>query len=108
MTTRCSPYDEFERLEKEFAKLLEQSPYDDIADGAHAGALPSGARGEWIPPVDMVETERAVIVRAELPGIRREDVSITIDHGTLTLQGSRSAERKRRGCAFLCHERRHG
>jgi HSP20 family protein len=44
----------------------------------------------WSPPVDIYETEgREVVLKAELPGLRREDINLTVENNTLTIRGER-------------------
>jgi HSP20 family protein len=44
----------------------------------------------WTPPVDIYETEgREVVLKADLPGLRREDISLTVENSTLTIRGER-------------------
>ena len=44
----------------------------------------------WMPPVDIYEnTAREIIVKAELPGLRREDIDLTVENTTLTIRGER-------------------
>ena len=43
----------------------------------------------WEPPVDVVETEAGLLVVVALPGVRREDMEIVIDHGELLIKGLR-------------------
>lgn len=51
------------------------------------------SRGSWLPPVDVFENEsRELILRAELPGLRREDINITIENSTLTIKGERKPD----------------
>ncbi len=45
----------------------------------------------WAPAVDLCETAEAFIIRAELPGVSREQVRINVHEGRLTLQGRREA-----------------
>jgi len=48
--------------------------------------------GHWVPPVDIYETEgHDVVLQAELPGMSREDIDVTVEHQTLTLKGTRPA-----------------
>lgn len=44
---------------------------------------------EWSPSVDISETEKEYLFRAELPAVNKEDVHITVDSGTLTISGER-------------------
>ena len=45
--------------------------------------------GEWAPSTDVAETEEDVVVTAELPGVKQEDVDITITNDVLTLIGEK-------------------
>lgn len=45
----------------------------------------------WRPALDVFETEKSVVVRVELGGVRSQDVKVTIDGDTLRIQGSRHA-----------------
>jgi HSP20 family protein len=44
---------------------------------------------DWAPSVDISETDAEFLIRAELPAIKKEDVSITVDDGMLTISGER-------------------
>lgn len=46
----------------------------------------------WTPRVDVYEQEGALVVKAELPGIRKEDVEVAIGEGNLIIRGERKAE----------------
>lgn len=52
------------------------------------------AMADWNPRVDIVETDGAYEIQADIPGVRKEDLKVTIDHGVLTVQGERQQERK--------------
>jgi HSP20 family protein len=45
--------------------------------------------GAWTPPVDIYETDEALILTAELPGVSKDEVSIEVHNNTLTLRGER-------------------
>jgi len=72
---------------------------------------PWGARRtaeEWSPQLDLYETDRAFILEADLPGVKKQEVSVAVENGELVLQGTRSAERVRSDKNFHYHERRSG
>ncbi len=56
-----------------------------------------GENGEtpykWSPAADISETDKEYLVKAELPGIKREDVKVTLDDGVLTIEGERKFEK---------------
>lgn len=43
----------------------------------------------WTPPMDVVETEREYVVRVEIPGVRKEDLRLSLRDNTLTVAGER-------------------
>lgn len=47
---------------------------------------------EWSPAADISETDKEYVVKAELPGVKREDVKVTVDDGVLTIAGQRKVE----------------
>lgn len=47
----------------------------------------------WIPAVDVLESEETLTVTAELPGMRKEDVDITLEDGVLKISGERRFEK---------------
>src|SRR4029450_4897553 len=47
------------------------------------------SRGSWVPPVNIEETDDAYYVSAELPGMRPEEVEITVEQNVLTISGER-------------------
>ena len=56
-------------------------------------ALHGSRRGDggWVPAVDIYETaDKALVITAELPEMKREAIAVTVDHGTLTISGERA------------------
>jgi HSP20 family protein len=50
----------------------------------------TGFRGSWTPAVDIFETDgHDLIVRAEVPGMGREDIEVSVENGTLVLKGEK-------------------
>jgi HSP20 family protein len=49
--------------------------------------------GDWTPPDDIFENkDHEIVLRAELPGLKREDIDIRVENSTLTLRGERKQE----------------
>jgi HSP20 family protein len=49
--------------------------------------------GTWVPPVDVAETQEKILVRAEVPGLKQEDIQIEFENGLLTIRGERKLEK---------------
>lgn len=62
----------------------------------------------WAPPVDIKETEDALILTAELPGIDKKDVSIGLEENVLTISGERSFARDEKREDYHRVERTYG
>src|SRR5262245_28250503 len=63
---------------------------------------------EWSPQIDLYETETAFILEADLPGVQEQQVSVTVDHGELVLQGKRAVARSVSQGSLHYSERRSG
>ncbi len=50
-------------------------------------------QGAWTPAVDIFETPEAIVLKAELPGISQEDITVEVKEGTLMLKGEKKLER---------------
>ena len=62
----------------------------------------------WSPVVDIEESVEAYTIRAELPGLSKEKVKVTVENGVLTLSGERDLERRVETKTFHRVERSHG
>lgn len=63
----------------------------------------------WVPAVDIYETDQhEVVLKAELPDMKREDINLTFENGVLTLKGERRFEQEVKKENFQRIERRHG
>src|SRR5689334_18375389 len=74
------------------------------------GGKPAHGTGlrRWVPPMDLVETEDHLVLRADLPGLDRDDVDIEVKDGVLTVSGERKAEHDERTDGFYRVERAFG
>jgi len=51
-------------------------------------------KGMWTPAVDIYETDDAVVVKAELPGLEKDQIGVEVKDGILTLHGERKFEKE--------------
>jgi HSP20 family protein len=62
----------------------------------------------WAPPVDIFETDNDLVLKADLPDVKMEDIDIQIENGTLTLKGERRFEKDEKNKGFHRIERSYG
>ena len=67
-----------------------------------------GLRDAWVPPVDVRETDNSYVFAAELPGLTKDDVEITLEDNLLTLSGERELGEKSEDENYHRVERSHG
>ena len=60
---------------------------------------------KWYPAVDVLESKDSYLIRAELPGMKREDIKVEVKDGTLVLSGERKSERPADGVEYRHVER---
>ena len=73
-----------DRMNRLFGDFLERTPPQEEGPGT----------GIWMPNVDIFETKDAICVRAELPGVNKDDVHVEVKEGVLTLRGDRKFEKE--------------
>lgn len=100
-------------------RVIKWEPFrdvDDVFDRFFADAfrrLPrQGAEGspalDWAPLADVSETEGEYLIKAELPEVRKEDISLTVHDGVLTLSGERRQEKREENEKLHRIERQYG
>ena len=99
---RWEPARELSSLQSEMNRLF-NSFFDTPTPGGNGG----GAR-RWIPSMDLVETDEHFVLRADLPGLSEEDVSIELEDNVLTVAGERKAEHEEKKEGFYRMERSFG
>ena len=55
---------------------------------------------DWIPTVDISETEAEFAIQVDLPGVKKEDVKVTMENGVLTIRGERQQRQTEQGRKF--------
>ena len=69
---------------------------------------PRSRGADFAPPVDVHEDSESLVLRAELPGVKREDIDVGIDGNVLTLKGERKLEQEESGRKYHRVERSYG
>ena len=63
---------------------------------------------EWAPLVDISEDDKEYLIKAELPEVKRENVRVTAEEGTLTITGERKFEKEEKGKKYHRVDRAYG
>ena len=92
---RWEPFDGFTKIHSLVNDLFE--------DGFHRSLKETGAR--WNPAMDILESNDAYIIRAELPGFQKDALNVELKDGTLTLSGERKSEELPEGVQYRSVER---
>jgi HSP20 family protein len=96
---RWDPTRELDSLQSEFNRLFDSF----IGNGR------SEVRARrWVPAVDLVETDESLVLRADLPGLSKEDVTIEVKDDVLTLSGERRGEHEEKAEGYYRVERAFG
>ena len=84
-------------------RLLRWEPFrDDFS------AVPSWTGGEFMPRFDVKETKDAYVLKADLPGLKDEDVDVSLNGNVLTISGKREEEHRDEGEQYYAMERSYG
>lgn len=70
-----------------------------------ARMLPTSAPSIWYPPVDILESKDSYLIRAELPGMKKEDVHVEAQQGLLNVSGERKFDEPAEGVEYQRTER---
>jgi len=65
-------------------------------------------QAQWAPPIEVLERDDRLVVRAELPGLSKDDVKVEVTDDLLTIAGERREEREETGEGYRHSERRYG
>ncbi len=101
--------------------LIKWNPFNELEDisnrlnqifGRPAAQSEAGQQmlkmADWAPSVDISETDKAFLIKAEIPEVKKEDVKVTIDNGMITIHGERKMEKEEKGKRFHRIERSYG
>jgi HSP20 family protein len=96
-----SPFHLFRRMTEEMDRAFDRM-FGDFAGTRAAGV------GVWSPRVEAFQKGDSFIVRAELPGLKKDDVEVNVTEDAITIQGERQEERERNEEGFFHSERSYG
>jgi HSP20 family protein len=82
--------------------------FEDFVQGLEPGLPELWSEGRFVPAVDVSEDADGVTLTAEIPGMSREDIEVTVDNGVLTLAGEKRTEETREETGYHRTERRYG
>lgn len=88
---KWSPFRELEDIQTRLNRIFNETPFAD-----------------WSPAVDIQETEKEYLIKAELPEVDKEHVKIEMLDGVLTIRGERQQEKEEKGKTFHRMERSFG
>ena len=88
---RWSPFRELEDIQTRLNRFFNETPFAD-----------------WSPAVDIQETEKEYLIKAELPEVKKEEVKVEMLDGVLTIEGERRREKEEKGKTFHKMERSYG
>lgn len=91
--TRWEPFAELADLRGRFDRMLSEM---------------GGGNQEWIPAIDVVREGDNLVVRADIPGYKPEDVKIEVENELLTLSGQREEKKEEKDKDYVRRERRYG
>jgi HSP20 family protein len=98
---RWNPFREFETMQNRVSSLL-SSP---LLPGMGEETL---VASEWSPPVDVEESDKEFTIKAELPEVKKEDVKIELENGSIRISGERKIEKEEAGRRWHRLERSYG
>lgn len=84
---RWEPLREMEDLFNRYGRLLGRNLTQQ--DG---GDLERMSVADWRPNADISETRKEYLIKADLPGVKREDANVSINEGVITIEGERKSE----------------
>jgi len=77
-----SPLDQLFSLQKDLDRFF----------GDGRGSLGTAQNRAWMPALDLYEDDSSFILKAELPGLKKEDIQLSVENGVLSLSGERKSE----------------
>ncbi len=96
---KWDPFKELQSLQEKIDRIFEESL---------RGREVSPFSGSWVPAVDIYETDDAIILEAELPGMDEKDIEVKVEDNVLTIKGERKFEKEAKEENYYRMERYYG
>ncbi len=97
-----SPFQELENLQREMNRLFDLTfPRLGEADTTLLG-------GQWTPAIDIYDSKDNIVVKADLPGLKKDDIEVSIQDNILTIKGEKKQEREVKEEDYIRSERFYG
>jgi HSP20 family protein len=100
---RWDPFRELEELQHRYGNIFGRSPIKKEGEKREALTV-----ADWAPLVDIVEDDKEYLIKAEIPGMNKEDIKVGIQDDVLTISGERRYEKEEKDKKFHRIERAHG
>jgi HSP20 family protein len=98
MGRALTPWNEgFDHLRRRMDRLLEDFVHGD-----------GNERERWMPSVDVMEDKESFLLRADVPGLSKENIKITLQDNVLTISGEKKQERDQKERSYHLTERTYG
>ncbi|MBE0476196.1 MAG: Hsp20/alpha crystallin family protein [Coriobacteriia bacterium] len=98
---RWDPFGEMISMQREMDRLFGRMGMR-RGDGGEAGQM------HWVPRIEAKREGDDLVIKAELPGMKPEDVDISVEDNVLTIKGERKAEEKKEGEDYVIREFSYG
>ncbi|MEC9342167.1 MAG: Hsp20/alpha crystallin family protein [Pseudomonadota bacterium] len=99
---RYQPFDLFNELQRDINRLFDSPSLRRVSNDESVDAA------DWAPAVDIKEEQNRYLLHADVPGVKAEDIDVTMDRGVLTIQGKRESVREEEKEGYRRVERARG
>ncbi len=89
LTRWTDPFRDLQTFQSQINRL-----FNETFAATGPGSRDEGMSAAWAPPVDISETKDGLVFTVELPGFKKEELTLNVENGVLTLEGERRFEKK--------------
>jgi HSP20 family protein len=106
---RWDPFAMFDDMQREMMQLWNQTwPFTSMPRFQPTRRSWQMPTQQWMPTVDVYEQDNSLVVKAELPGVKKEDIDVELEQGDLVIRGQRRSEQEVRDENYYRSERSFG